>query len=132
MTSPLGVGRGSTTTLKELVPRKTWSRSPELIGSGAPWASTLALESSRVQVDPPSIERRNPTPRLIEDWKVAPPLSPSPYPVDAKMIDLLGSLLRPKTAMEPMLRLKVGPRSVRGTQVGPLGSVVRKFRVFQM
>ena len=38
----------------------------------------------------------------------------SPSPVAAKMIDWFGSLLRPKTAMPPMLMPKVGPKSVSG------------------
>ena len=55
----------------------------------------------------------------------------SPSPVAAMMIDWLGSLLRAKTAMLPMLTPAVGPKSVSGIQVGPLGLVVRKLVVFQ-
>src|SRR4051794_14005861 len=44
----------------------------------------------------------------------------------------LGSLLTGKTARLPMLIPAVGPKSVSGTQVGPLGEVVRKFDVFQI
>ena len=47
------------------------------------------------------------------------------------MIDWLGSLFRPKTAIEPMLSPEVGPKSVSGIQVGPFGLVVRKLVVFQ-
>src|SRR5438045_1238087 len=121
ITLPLSVGRGSTTTLKEVVPTKAWSRSGELIGSGLPLASTLTVLSSRVQVAPPSIERRKPTPGLLV----------SPSPVAANTIDWLGSLLRPKTARLPILMPKVGPKSVSGIYVGPVGAVVRKFVVFQ-
>src|SRR4051812_23563174 len=110
--SPVVVGRGSTRILNEVEPTNAWSR--------AVYARVLSVLSSSVQVAPPSIERRKPTPEL--------PVSPSP--VATKMIDWLGSLLRPKTAMLPVLRLLPGPRSVSGIQVGWLfGS--RKLVVFQ-
>jgi hypothetical protein len=56
----------------------------------------------------------------------------SPSPVAAKTIDWPGSLLRPKTAMPPMLIPEVGPKSVSGMYVGPPAAVVRKFVVYQM
>ena len=82
----------------------------------------MVVLSSRLQVAPPSFEIRKPTPGL--------PVSPSP--VAATTIDWLGSLLRPKTAMPPMFRPLVGPKSVSGMYVGPCGEVVRKLFVFQM
>jgi hypothetical protein len=91
--------------LNALVPTKTWSRRGSEIASGLPAVSTLVVLSSSVQVAPPSSERRMPTPDELV----------SPSPVAAKTIDWLGSLLRGETAMAPMLREKVGPKSVRGT-----------------
>ena len=52
-------------------------------------------------------------------------------PVAAMMIDVFGSPFELKTAIEPMLRALLGPKSVSGIQVGPFGSFVRKFDVFQ-
>src|SRR5207245_3774777 len=52
-------------------------------------------------------------------------------PVPAKMMDWAELLFRPKTARPPILMPKVGPKSVRGTYVGPWGLVVRKSVVFQ-
>src|SRR5438552_15776649 len=121
MTLPFGVGRGSTSTLKVCVPTKIWSRCGEFSGKVLPLASTLVVLSSSVQVAPPSIERRKPTPSV--------PVSPSPVP--AKTMDWLVLLFRPKTARPPMLMPNVGPKSVSGTYVGPCGLVVRKFVVFQ-
>src|SRR4051794_34033523 len=121
MTSPLGASLGSTTTLKAVLPRKRWSRPGSLTGRMLPALSELVVLSRSRQVRPPSIERKKPTP--------GEPVSPSP--VATKTIDWLGSLLRPKTAMLPVLRLLPGPRSVSGIQVGPLPSVVRKLVVFQ-
>src|SRR4051794_8580875 len=128
MTLPEGVSRGSTTTLKDVVPTNVWSRTSPLvadaplIGRGVtPSASEVGRLSSKVQVAPPSIDRRKPTPGEFE----------SPSPVAAKMIVCRGSLFLGKTAMEPMLSELVGPKSVRGIQVGPIEAVVRKFVVFQ-
>src|SRR5436305_803223 len=47
------------------------------------------------------------------------------------MTDLVGSLPRPKTAIEPTLIPEVGPKSVSGCQVGPAGAEVMKLVVFQ-
>ena len=121
ITCPAGVGLGSTTTLNALSPTKMWSRTVEVIGSALPLASTLVVLSSSVQVAPPSIDRMKPTPCVRV----------SPLPVAAMMIDCRGSLFRGKTAMPPMFSENVGPKSVRGIQVGPCGFVVRKSVVFQ-
>ena len=107
MTPPELVGLGSTTTLKIVVPAKMWSRCGEAIGSELPLESTLVELSSKVQDAPPSFERRKPTPAELTGVARG-------SPVAAKTIDWLGSLLRPKTAMLPMLMPKVGPKSVSG------------------
>src|SRR5579884_3308572 len=91
------------------------------MGRALPWESKLLVLSRTCQVWPPSIERKRPT----------PPVVVLPSPVAAKMIDCLGSLLRPNTAMLPMFKLVVGPKAVRSCQVGPFGLVVRKSVVFQ-
>src|SRR4051812_1903394 len=119
-------------------PAKRWSRLAELIlailsgsfGLAGLVASTLLVLSSTCQVRPPSIERRKPTPGDPVEPATAG-LKRSISPVPTKMIDWLGSLLRPKTAMLPVLRLLVGPKSVSGMYVGPWGSLVRKLDVFQ-
>src|SRR3974377_1956944 len=89
----VGAGVGSTRIWYEDEPTKIWSLVAALIGDGLPnplrGSSTLSVLSRSVQVAPPSMERRTPTPVLPE----------LPSPVAAKMIDWVGSLFRPKTAM---------------------------------
>src|SRR4051812_40740468 len=99
--------RGSTTILNDVEPTKAWSRWFVGWPAGGLNGSELSVLSRRVQVAPPSVERRKPTP-----W-----LPTSPSPVAAKTTDWFGSLFRGKTAIEPMLMAKLGPKSVSGTQV---------------
>ena len=75
---------------------------------------------------PPSCEIRKPTPGAsVSCWPLVAP------PVAAMMIDWLGSPFLGKMAMLLMLIAALGPKLVRGIQVGPAGLVVRKSVVFQ-
>src|SRR5262245_17526330 len=92
----------------------------------------LSRLSSSSHVLPPSIDRKKPIPRLVRlaGRSGSPVACASPVP--ARIIDWFGSLLRATTVIAPMCSPWVGASGVKASQVGPVGSLVRKFVVFQM
>ena len=108
--------------LKPVEPKKRRSRTAESIGRMLPAESALFRLSRTFHVRPPSRDRSTPTP--VE------PVSPSP--VRAKRIDWFGSPFRGKTAIDPVFREFVGPKSVSGSQFGPWEVGVRKLVALKM
>ena len=106
-------------------PTKVRSRSSDglvvSIGSGLPLESTLIELSSRVQVAPPSVEIRKPTPGV-------PRVAVAGGGDDDRIVDDCHSA--GKRVMLPMLTALLGPKSVSEIQVGPAGLVVKKSVVF--
>ena len=106
ITWPLGVSLGSTMTLNDGRCRRTRGCAQvefdrQQVAAGIDVVGAVVEVPGRAAV-------------LGDQEADARDVPVSPSPVAAMMIDWLGSLFRPKTAMLPMLMPEVGPKSVSG------------------